>query len=248
MADLELIKRLNIKYNKDSPIKKAKTFAINEAYDPNRLEKAMNDSISAMGIHYAQYFELGLPAQVALLFIDVCGFSTRFNHLDGEKISTYFDNYYDIIIPIIYRYGGEIDKIIGDGIVCVFGPPFLEQDLTKNIRRANLSAREIIEATNATKFSSKIAFHCGVINYFKNKTGLYRELTMIGKPVTELFRLESVSVDERINYFGDTEIRKFFEQTNLKSLDQIKWEHYNHILPTLKGISFTKHYSIKRSV
>ena len=43
--------------------------------------------------------------------------------------------------------------------------------------------------------------HCGTINYFKNKTGLYHEFTMIGKPLTELFRLESVSIDERINYY-----------------------------------------------
>jgi class 3 adenylate cyclase len=115
------------------------------------------------------------------------------------------------VIPIIYEYGGEIDKIIGDGIICIFGPPFLGNDLKQNIKKANDCAKALIEATEGKEYSSKVAFHCGIINYFKNKTGLYKEFTMIGKPLTEIFRLESVSLDERVNYYSNTPIRLYFE-------------------------------------
>ena len=60
-----------------------------------------------MGPSFTRYFDLGLPAEVVLLFIDVCSFSTRYSHLKGEEIAKYFDKYYDIIIPIIYEYGGR---------------------------------------------------------------------------------------------------------------------------------------------
>ena len=62
------------------------------------------------------------------------------------------------------------------------------------------------------KFASKVAIHSGTINYFKNKTGLYKEFTLIGKPLTELFRLESISIDQRINYYDETDIRPYYSE------------------------------------
>jgi class 3 adenylate cyclase len=254
MANLDLIKRLNEQYEKSSPIRtETRMFAINEAIDSDRLKKALTNSLASMGPLYAGYFDLGLPAKVALLFIDVCSFSTRFSNLDGEKIAAYFDKYYDVVIPIIYKYGGEIDKIIGDGIICIFGPPFLSPDLNRNIKKANDCAKEIIKATEGKGYSSKVAFHCGTINYFKNKTGFYKEFTMIGKPLTEIFRLESVSLDERVNYYGNTEIRSYYEEILNKSLPDIsistkfEWTHCNHQLPPLKGVDFTTYHSIKHN-
>lgn len=188
MANLDLIKRLNEEYGKTSPIRlQTKLFAINEAIDPERIEKALPDSLASMGIAYTRYFDFGLPADVVLLFIDVCSFSTRFGDLSGFEVSNFFDEYYDIVIPIIYRYKGEVDKIIGDGIICVFGQPFDEAPLDQLIINANVCAKEIILKTRGTNFSSKVAFHCGRINYFKNKTGYYKEFTIVGKPLTELF-------------------------------------------------------------
>ena len=114
--------------------------------------------------------------------------------------------------------GGEIDKIIGDGIICIFGPPFQNIELNDNINKADQCARKIIRATQKTDYTSKVALHCGSINYYKNKTGLYKEFTIVGKPLTELFRLETISIDERINYYDDTDIRAFIETTGYPSL------------------------------
>lgn len=251
MANLDLIKKLNEEYGKNSSIiRETKLFSLNESFDPGKIEKALPDALADFGPSYTRYFDFGLPADVALLFIDVCGFSTRFGHLNGEDIAEYFHKYYDIVIPIIYKYGGEIDKIMGDGIICVFGPPYLENNLTNSINKANQCAKEIIKITKGGQFSSKVAFHAGTINYFKNKTGLYKEFTMIGKPLTEIFRLESVSLDERINYYGETQIREFYEKrfngnTTIGTSNKTEWLHSDHKLPNLKGIDFTKYHTIK---
>jgi hypothetical protein len=77
-------------------------------------------------------------------------------------------------------------------LFCIFGPPFQNIDLVENINKANKCSKKIIKATKDTIYSSKIAMHCGTINYFKNKSGLYREFTLFGKPLTELFRLHLV--------------------------------------------------------
>ena len=203
MANLELIKKLNQKYNKRSPFTvSTKSFSLNESFDARHIQASIQNNIQALGSNYTVYFDEGRGAEVVLLFIDVCNFSTRFAHFNGKQISEYFDEYYDKIIPIIYKYGGEVDKIIGDGIISIFGQPFLPKDLQDCIKDADKCAKDIIKETwNTNKFESKIAFHFGSINYFKNKSGFYNELTVVGKPLTELFRLESISENERINYF-----------------------------------------------
>ena len=250
MANLELIKSLNKHYSKDSSIKsQVKLFSLNEALDPENIQKAIEDSLASMGPEFTMYFDLGLSAEVALLFIDVCHFSTRYSHLLGEEIGEYFDQYYDIVIPMIYKYGGEIDKIMGDGIICIFGPPFTGQYLTDNISNADKCAKEIIKKTRGTEYTSKVAFHCGSINYFKNKTGLYKEFTMIGKPLTELFRLESVSIDETINYYDGSDIRNFYcvkiDQSSIRNpFSKSEWLHSSHNIE-LVGVSFDKYYTIK---
>lgn len=250
MANLEQIKKLNEIYDKQSPIRKIKTFAINanESINNRDLIKALDGISSELGPEYAQYFDLGLSADAVLMFIDVCSFSTRLSYLKGEEIGAYFDEYYEIIIPIIYKYGGEIDKIMGDGIVCLFAPPFQNMNLLFNIEQADKCAKEIIRQTKGTKYSSKVAFHSGEINYFKNKSGFYNELTVIGKPLTELFRLESISEDEQINYYCDTDIRKYYEDYRFgnNSSGIANWTHSYPKSHNLKGVGYTHYCSIEK--
>lgn len=249
MANLDLIKRLNIRYGKSSPLlSERKFFSLNESSDPDIILEAISDSTARLGTEFTKYFNNGLPADVVLLFIDVCGFSTRFSHFNGEEMGEYFDEYYDIVIPLIYKYGGEIDKIIGDGIVCVFGPPFQNIDLVDNIRKANMCSKKIIRATMNTKYSSKIALHCGTVNYFKNKSGFYKEFTLVGKPLTELFRLESISKEQSINYYYGTDIYDYYQDLYdyMRSLHKsTNWVKLPYLINNLKGVTFKKFYSLK---
>lgn len=249
MPNLELIKTLNRKYEKSSPFTRSvKNFSLNESINIDNLEYAFQDNIRSLGNNYIEYFARGKSTEIVLLFIDICDFSTRYSDLTSNEISDFFDEYYDLVIPIIYKYGGEIDKIIGDGIICIFGKPFLNLSLTDCIINADKCSKEIIESTSdSIKFSSKIAFHFGEINYFKNKSGFYNELTVVGKPLTELFRLESISEDSKINYFVKYE---YFPNWN-KSIndDSILWvlEDIKQIPKILKGVSYNYYQTNKFS-
>ena len=250
MANLDQIRQLNVRYGKKGPISEStKGFSINERLDPKALEKALNESISNLGPQFTTYFDVGMDADVALLFIDVCSFSTRFGGLYGKDLEKYFDEYYDIVIPKIYKHSGEIDKIIGDGIICIFGPPFYNGTYTEAIKQADSCAKEIIIATKGTKFSSKIAFHCGSINYFKNKSGLYNEYTVIGKPLTELFRLETISYDDEINYYDETKVRELYSEriSNFESggVQKATWLHDEVRITNLKGVSYSKYFHVE---
>jgi len=214
------------------------------------LEKGFDFStLTSLGQNYINYFERGYAVNASLLFIDICNFSTRYSDLCGPEISQYFQQYYDIVMPIVFKYGGVIERVIGDGIVALFGKPFLELSPTQIFPYADRCAREILLKTNGTKFSSKVAFHSGKIQYFKNNSG-YEDFTIIGKVVTELFRLEGISVEESINYFGRGVVKIYYDQYGLEnsSISDYEfghWTEYYTLIQPQKGTDYNALYYLQ---
>lgn len=182
-------------------------------------------ALSNLGTNYEEYFLRGTEINICLLFIDVCNFSTKFGNFSGKEVSDYFQGYYDIIMPIIFKYEGVIDKVIGDGIIAIFGKPFINKSPLECFPHADLCAKEILISTNNTRFSSKVAFHSGKIRYFKNTSG-YEEYTVIGKPITELFRLESISMDQSINYYNRSVVKIYYDDLT-NSIEPFKEDHFH---------------------
>lgn len=183
-----------------------------ESFQPEKLVKGFENLLITKSFsfqdfnafHYIDYFLNRKKVEAVLLFIDITLFSKKFHKKTTEQIVAYLDEYYKYIIPVINKHGGEIEKIMGDGIICVFGEPFLDRNQEELHKSADKCSREIISTLRNTEFAVKIALHYGEIMYYKNPTSEYYEFTMIGSAVTELFRLEGVSTGDSINYFAGT--------------------------------------------
>ncbi len=151
------------------------------------------------------YFEKQEKVHVVLLFIDITRFSSKTKSNSPQEVTERLDNYYRELMPIIYKHGGEIEKIMGDGIICIFGKPFLNfSDCNVKYRKAEECAREIINHFKNSSNEVKIALHDGPVIYYKTPTEYYEEYTMIGNTLTELYRLESVSISNSINYYTNS--------------------------------------------
>lgn len=186
------------------------------------------------------YFENQEEAHVVNLFIDITSFSTKASLMTNKELSNYLDFYYNKAIPIIYKHGGEIEKIIGDGIICVFGEPFLDDSLPELIKKADSCSKEIIVELGNSQWEVKVALHNGVIQYYKNKS-FFAEYTMIGQPLTDLFRLESVSKNMSINFFCDAEYDKLHNSnayTQYIKGKEVYWKRSGKTQVTLKGCDY----------
>lgn len=151
------------------------------------------------------YFEKQEKVHVVLLAVDITHFSSKTNSDSPQEVTERLDNYYRELMPIIYKHGGEIEKIMGDGIICIFGKPFLNfSDYKIKYRKAEECAREIINHFKNSPNEVKIALHDGPVIYYKTPTEYYEEYTMIGNTLTELYRLESVSMPNSINYYANS--------------------------------------------
>ncbi len=60
---------------------------------------------------------------VTILFADVSGFTTLSEKLDPEAVRDLITACFDRLVPCIQRYGGTIDKFIGDEVMALFGAP-----------------------------------------------------------------------------------------------------------------------------
>ncbi|MCB1199199.1 MAG: HAMP domain-containing protein [Leptospiraceae bacterium] len=61
---------------------------------------------------------------VTVLFSDVRGFTTISESLTPHEVVEMLNGYLEIMTDIIIKYGGVVDKFVGDEIFAVFGAPF----------------------------------------------------------------------------------------------------------------------------
>ena len=65
---------------------------------------------------------------VTIVFGDLVGFTARSETLDPEDVRAFLVPYYDLLTEEIERHGGVVDKLLGDGVMAVFGAPVAHED------------------------------------------------------------------------------------------------------------------------
>ncbi|HEX3427580.1 MAG TPA: adenylate/guanylate cyclase domain-containing protein, partial [Candidatus Limnocylindrales bacterium] len=75
---------------------------------------------------------------VSVLFIDLVGFTTLAESRDAEDVRETLTRYFELASDVIGRYGGTIEKFIGDAVMAVWGTPVAREDDAERAVRAAL--------------------------------------------------------------------------------------------------------------
>ena len=75
---------------------------------------------------------------VSVLFVDLVGFTTASEQRDAEDTREFLGRYFDAARTIIERYGGTVEKFIGDAVMAVWGAPTAHEDDAERAVRAGL--------------------------------------------------------------------------------------------------------------
>ena len=86
---------------------------------------------------------------VSVLFADLVGFTTLSEQLDAEDVATVQDAYFAATRETIQRYGGVLEKFIGDAAMAVFGTPRARDDDAERAVRAGLALIGALEQLEA---------------------------------------------------------------------------------------------------
>jgi len=86
---------------------------------------------------------------VTVLFADLVGFTPLSERLDPEDMATIQDAYFGAVRDTITRYGGVLEKFIGDAAMAVFGVPAGREDDAERAVRAGLALIGAVEQLGA---------------------------------------------------------------------------------------------------
>lgn len=140
----------------------------------------------------------GESRDIAVLFVDIRGFTPMSESLEPEQVVEILNEYLKLTTESILNNGGTLDKFIGDATMAVFNAPF---DLEDYVYRAVCTARDIAAGSEALKekllerFGKTVSFGIGV-NCGKAVVGnigcdFRMDYTAIGDTVNTAARLES---------------------------------------------------------
>ena len=80
---------------------------------------------------------------VSVLFADLVGFTPFAEERDAEDVRDTLTRYFDLATEVIGRYGGTVEKFIGDAVMAVWGAPTAHED---DAERAVRAALELVDA------------------------------------------------------------------------------------------------------
>jgi class 3 adenylate cyclase/tetratricopeptide (TPR) repeat protein len=79
---------------------------------------------------------------VTVLFADLVGFTSRSEQLDPEDVRAFLSPYYARLRQELERFGGTVEKFIGDAVMALFGAPVAHEDDPERAVRAALAIRD----------------------------------------------------------------------------------------------------------
>ena len=88
---------------------------------------------------------------VTVIFADVVGFTERAEQLDPEDARELLSRWYSCARTEVERFGGLVDKFIGDAVMGLFGVPVARGDDSERAVRAALALREAVRELNTNE-------------------------------------------------------------------------------------------------
>ena len=85
---------------------------------------------------------------MSVLFCDLVGFTAASESADPEDVRARLRPYHARLREEIERYGGTVEKFVGDAVMAVFGAPVAHEDDAERAVRAGLRILEAIGELN----------------------------------------------------------------------------------------------------
>jgi adenylate cyclase len=97
---------------------------------------------------------------VGILYVDIAGFTRVSETLlkTPARVAELVESWSRDAVDIVWRHGGVFDKMVGDCIIALFGPPFYDEPRGDRLLRAIRCARDIRTMTN--ELPQRMTFAC----------------------------------------------------------------------------------------
>ncbi len=151
-------------------------------------------------------------AHVAVMFADISGFTRISEQILKEPaaIARLVDVWSKRVVEVIFEHGGVFDKMVGDCIIALFGPPFFEMSAREMCERAVQTAERVVALTRDLNHGRELPQLAGLEppvgvaiglsfgNLFVGRVGPNENYTGFGSVMNNTARLQGVASRDEI--------------------------------------------------
>ena len=174
--------------------------------------------------------------RVAVMFVDFRSFTAGARSRSPQEVVDRLDGAFAVLVEILDRHGGIVNKFLGDGFLALFGAPFEAADAA---HRAVAAAREMLVAMDgineATSWPLRIGIgiHFGEVVAGNIGSPRRKEYTVIGDTVNCAARLESLNKEFNSQLLISAVVREALgnDANDAVSLGQVAVKGYDRPMP-----------------
>jgi adenylate cyclase len=149
--------------------------------------------------------------RVAVMFLDFRSFTASARTRTPQEVVDRLDGAFAVLVDILDRHGGIVNKFLGDGLLALFGAPLESEDA---VHRAVAAAREMLAAnehvnrTTSWPLRIGIGIHFGEVVAGNIGSPRRKEYTVIGDTVNFASRLEALNKEFNSQLLISTSVRE----------------------------------------
>lgn len=191
---------------------------------------------------------------VTVLFADLSGFTHLSEELSkqgkkgAEEITEIVNNYFTKMLDIVSKYGGTVDKFMGDAILVLFGAPVAHEDDPERAVRAAIdmqSAMKVFESMETSQgifsLQMSVGINTGLVVAGNVGSEKRMEYTVMGDNVNLAARLEQRANAGEI-LISETTYEKVKEIFDMQALSPEKVKGKDKPVQMYRVLRFTHRY------
>jgi adenylate cyclase len=147
----------------------------------------------------------GEHRHVTILFTDIRGFTALSERLDPKGVISFLNEYFKMMVDVVFEHNGWIDKFIGDALMVIFGIPVKAGDDAVRAVRTGLRMKDAVKRFNEKRVREGgapihigIGINSGIVVAGNVGSEERMNYTVIGDPVNLAARLVTLSREENI--------------------------------------------------
>jgi class 3 adenylate cyclase/tetratricopeptide (TPR) repeat protein len=161
--------------------------------------------------------------QATVLFADLSGYTAAAERMDPEAVKALVDRTLRVLGEQIERFGGSIDKFIGDNVMGVFGAPVAHEDDPERAVRAGLAMQDAMEGANRQsreKYGVGFSLRVGINSGEVMAGAVGDRYTVMGDPVNVAARLQAAGRPDSVTV-GESTYRASREAVSYERLEPL---------------------------
>ena len=125
-----------------------------EAVTRERFQRLLSPAIAQQVIDgKVEITKGGEARQTTVLFSDIRGFTAMIEKEDPQIIVDMVNEYFELMVEVIFKYEGTLDKFVGDEIMALFGAPVGHSDDPIRAVRTAIEMLDVLRQLNQLRVS-----------------------------------------------------------------------------------------------